>query len=428
MMSEAKHTILVICPTRHDKSELAFAHIVGNYKIIFQEYDETAFERILASGSIGNFEKKCPHHIINQLLNVCEAENITAVFSTDDYPGSIYAAIIASFKGLPGPAPAVVLGCQHKWYARRNQSRLVPRATPGFFLINPEMSNQHIQTFPVFVKPVKSYFSFLAGKVANAEQLQELITNKKMPDEFLYQFNWFLQQYGFEPRSSDFLAETILHGYQVTVEGYVYNGECHILGVIDSIMYPGTISFARFEYPSSLSEDVQNRMGAIAQQIMRGINFNNSFFNIEMMYNPESDEIYIIEVNPRMAAQFADLYEKVDGLNSFIAALDIAVGKRPNIKIKQGPFNVAASCIMRIFENKRVLKIPTAADIAKIKDLFPESRVFICINEGQLLSDQLQDGNSYLYCLLHLGARDRQELLEKFEYAKKLLPFIFSDV
>lgn len=294
--------------------------------------------------------------------------------------------------------------------------------------MEPDKPKQKMPNFPVFIKPVKSYFSFLASKIENAEQLQQFLLQKKMPEDFLRQFNWFLQHYGFEPRSADFLIETFLQGYQVTIEGYVFKGICHIVGVTDSIMYQGTISFARFEYPSSLPEGIQFRMGLIAQEIMNGINFDNSFFNIEMMYNPESDQIHIIEINPRMSSQFADLYEKVDGLNSFTSALNVATGNQPSVKRREGQFKIAASCVMRIFENKRVIKVPTATDIAKVKDLFPESRVFICVSAGELLSDQLHDGNSYLYCLVHLGARDRKELLEKFEYAKKLLPFEFSNI
>ena len=425
-----KQKILVLCPTRHDKSELALPHVIRNTQIHFQAYDENAFERILASGAQGSFEKKCPHLIINQLIELCETENITGVFSSDDYPGSIYASIIAFHQRFAGPLPAVVIGCQHKFFSRRNQSKIVPLSTPQFSLVNADSfeSDTFSMQFPVFIKPVKSYFSFLAGKISDANELAHFIANKRMPEEFLYQFNWFLQQFGFEPYSSDFLAETILHGHQVTVEGYIYNGFCHILGVIDSIMYPGTISFARFEYPSSLSDSIQQRMGIIAQEIMLGINFDNSFFNIEMMYNSETDSIHIIEINPRMAAQFADLYEKVDGQNSFAIALDIALGKQPFVKRKNGEFNIAASCVMRIFENKRVIKVPSVDAIAKVKELFHEARIFIAVNEGQLLSDQLQDGNSYLYGLIHLGARDQQELLEKFECAQRLLPFIFEDV
>ena len=57
-------------------------------------------------------------------------------------------------------------------------------------------------------------------------------------------------------------------------------------------------------------------MAEIAKTLMRGMGFDNGMFNIEMMYDADADRIGIIEINPRMASQFADLYEKVDGTNS----------------------------------------------------------------------------------------------------------------
>ena len=62
----------------------------------------------------------------------------------------------------------------------------------------------------------------------------------------------------------------------------------------DSIMYPGTIAFERFEYPSSLPEPVQQRMGGIARRLMRGIGYQDGMFNIEFMYDPETEAIRII--------------------------------------------------------------------------------------------------------------------------------------
>ena len=426
---EAQHKVLIICPTRHDISELERPNIIGNNILVFHNYVPNTFERILANGTVGSFEQSCPQLIIDQLLDLCQSNVITALFSSDDYPGSIYTSIIAEKLQLPGPKLEPVLRSKHKYYSRCDQKRIIPEATPEFCRIMAKAESVEITNlqFPIFLKPVKSYFSFLAGIVQDAPTLQRYITTHKMPDAYLYQFNWFLQHKGMAPDASDFLVEEVLNGQQVTVEGFIFQGSCHILGITDSIMYPGTMSFARFEYPSCLPESVQKRMEAIAARLMTGIDFDNSLFNIEMMYNPITDQIHIIEVNPRMAAQFADLYEKVDGINSFSVALDIATGGHPTIKNRQGQHAIAASCVMRIFENKRVIKVPTADDIAKVKELFPDSRVFICVEEGQLLSDQLQDGNSYLYCLIHLGARDRQELLEKFECAKKMLPFVFGN-
>ena len=425
-----KQKVLVICPTRNDKTELARPEISGDNKIYFHDYPEDAFDRILASGYIHDFAKQNPQTIIDDLLEFCNKEVITGVMSSDDYPGSIYTSVIAQHQQLAGCLPEVILRCQHKFYSRQDQRNLVPHAVPLFCLVN--QNSCKIESvplpFPFFMKPVKSYFSYLAGKINHEEHLLSKLQSKQIPKEFLYQFNWFLKKFCFADISTEFLAEEILYGHQVTVEGYVYNGQCSIIGVTDSIMYPNTISFARFEYPSFLPDTVQQRMGTIAQELMVGIGFNNSLFNIEMMYNPITDHIFIIEVNSRMSRQFADLYEKVDGMSSYTIALDIATAQQPHIKYRNGQFKVAASCVMRLFENKRVVKVPTLDDIAQVKKIFPESRIYICVNEGELLSDQLQDGNSYLYCLIHLGARDQQELTEKFEYAKRLLPFAFQSV
>ena len=59
---------------------------------------------------------------------------------------------------------------------------------------------------------------------------------------------------------------------QVTVEGYAFGGEVDILGVVDSIFFPGTLAFSRFDYPSALPEGVQERMaehGAAADERAR---------------------------------------------------------------------------------------------------------------------------------------------------------------
>ncbi len=142
-----------------------------------------------------------------------------------------------------------------------------------------------------------------------------MLATSQLPSAFLEQFDWFIRTFTtFELGTKYLLAEEHLSGQQVTYEGLVHNGECTTVGIVDSIMYPGTICFERFEYPSSLPQSVQLRMADIANRFMHGIGFNNGLFNIEFMYNPAHDTIHIIEINPRLVSQFADLYEKVDGL------------------------------------------------------------------------------------------------------------------
>ena len=42
------------------------------------------------------------------------------------------------------------------------------------------------------------------------------------------------------------IAEEILDGVQVNIDGYVHNGVINVLGVVDEVMYPGTQAFMRF--------------------------------------------------------------------------------------------------------------------------------------------------------------------------------------
>jgi hypothetical protein len=52
---------------------------------------------------------------------------LSAVISSDDYPGSSPAAIVAQGLGLPGPAAEVILICQHKYLSGRRKPSACPR-------------------------------------------------------------------------------------------------------------------------------------------------------------------------------------------------------------------------------------------------------------------------------------------------------------
>src|SRR6185295_3088721 len=206
-----------------------------------------------------------------------------------------------------------------KYYSRLAQREVVPEATPTFSLIDREdlLKNQLRVEFPIFIKPVKSWFSVLARRVENIEELTAFLaqpTVKRFKSKYLYPFDRLMKTYTqYKSKRGHFLAEQIMEGSQVTIEGFAFHGTVEIISIVDSVMYPDTISFQRFEYPSSLSEDVQDVMKSITKKVIRHIGFDNGLFNIEMFYNPETGLIQIIEINPRMVGQFADLMEKVDG-------------------------------------------------------------------------------------------------------------------
>mgnify|MGYP000284681887 CR=1 FL=1 len=223
-----------------------------------------------------------------------------------------------------------------------------------------------------------------------------------------------------------FIAEASLSGVQVTVDGFVQSGVSTVMGITDSIMYPGTISFERFEYPSSLPEGVQARMVQIANRLMSSVGFDHSCYNIEMFYDPAQDTISIIEINPRMSYQFADLFERVDGMSSFAVQLQLALGKQVHWPRRHGRFAVAASFVMRRFTDALVVSVPDHAQIDEVEQRYPETQLNILCAPGERLSDHDQDVGSYRYCIVNMAAQSKSELYAHYAELQQLLHFEFA--
>lgn len=418
--------ILVICPTVRDRRELNRIARQRNLHIEYHSYTGIELEELLTSSQASH--NLIPDH--DQLIQsiIAQGTDLDGVISTDDYPGNIIASIVAAKLGLPGPSPKSILSAQHKYHARLIQQKSVPGTTPWFSLLDPiKIANADSWSFPVFAKPIKSSLSYGARSVASYQELENLCSTFLMPKAFLEPFAQFLKTYHnipFDPRH--LLVESLLEGDQVTLDGYVCNGNTSILGVVDSIMHPGTLSFARFQLPSKLSRSVQQRMGNIAAAIINALGLDWTMFNIEFMYNPINDQVHIIEINPRMSSQFADLYEKILGINSYQIMIDLALGNPPTVSTCSPQHHVAGSFVLRLFDDHLVKQIPTNNHIAHVHKHFPDARIEILATPGSLLSHYLQDSHSFRYALYNLGGNDERHLHEAFEQCKKLLPFHFD--
>ena len=364
---------------------------------------------------------------IEAAVAIIRAEGLEGVMATDDYPGSIVSAAIAKELGFPGPTPRAVLTCQHKYYSRLAQRAAVPEAVPPFALIDPDDLDGSLANvkFPVFVKPVKSFFSVFAQVVRDRRELEAMIVaTRRHLTEFVKPFNQLVGRYtDFQFDGGYLIAEGVLEGMQVTVEGCAFRGEYSIIGIVDSVMFPGTISFQRFEYPTTLSKANQRRMADIAIRFMRSIGYDDGVFNVEMMFNPATRSIHIIEVNPRMCPQFADLMEKVNGVNTYEIALDIAAGREPVIRRPNARYRAAASFVSRVFQDKWVRRVPARDDLIRFGERYPDARMKVLCREGHRLSEELQDGKSYRYALLHLGGDSRDDVLRRYAEAQHMLMF-----
>lgn len=424
-------TILVVCPIEEDIRELSKEHFASSYNFLFYDHSDEGFKNALCKRNIPYKKLFNPQEFITDVTEYISQNPIDGIISTGDYLGSIFTSILANKHGLKGSQTDALLTLQHKYYSRKLQQKYIPEVTPQFWLINEFTLNPEYDfNYPIFLKSVKSQLSICAYKIESKNELMKTIATKQLPNSFLYPFDWFLKHYtSYSVSAYSFIAETYLEGVQCTLEGFLDHNEVTVVGIVDSIMLPGTISFHRFIYPSSLADDVQKRMADITKKLMIHSGLSHGFFNIEFMYNPKKDEIFIIEVNPRMASQFSDLFEKVDGINPYAYLIKLALGEKVEINsFKKGKYPMAGACIYRSLNDCRLVAIPTEEDIKKFYKYFPDGRYELFIQKGEALSDWIQDGYSFRYCAVNLGAQDRDDLEKQAEKSMALLPFEFKPV
>lgn len=420
---------LLLCPTGRDRRELARVAPAGT-EILEHEYASTLLESLVgqapaAANAIGD-----PIQEIDRVLEQMAGKRLSGIISTDDYPGTTLAAVLAHALALPAPAPSANLLCQHKYYARIAQREYTPEAVPDFALIDVDRAPQlGAVQLPAMVKPVKSFFSIGAARVSSWDELAPIQKRWAGLGAFFRPFERLLEIHaGLRLGRGYLLAEDFLSGAQCTLEGYAYGGEIHVLGVIDSIMFPGTAVFSRFEYPSSLPQSAQHSMAEIARNVMLGLGYCDGLFNIEFMYNACSEQASIIEINPRMSSQFADLFEKVDGFNSYALLLDLATGCRPQPTWRRGRYAMAASCVLRTFEDQHVRALPSERELDRIAFQHPDIRIEVLGALNQRLSGEMQDGQSFRYGVINLGGRDRQDILATLRDCLQHLTFRLEPV
>lgn len=211
-------------------------------------------------------------------------------------------------------------------------------------------------------------------------------------------------------------------GAQYNLDGYVFDGQVHLLGVVDALHYPGTHAFMRFELPSRLALEVQARALDVARRFLTAVGFTHGLFNMEFFYNHATDKLGVIEFNPRLASQFSDLYLKVKGVDLHGLALALAHGIDPASLPPATPTaGAAASFVYRSFSPQTSVPQPTAVQRQALAEAFPQALLFCYAKDQSETARDFKWLGSYRYGILHLAAADPQQLRIDCEHASALL-------
>ena len=355
----------------------------------------------------------------------------SGVVSHQEHFGALAASLVAEQLGLPGAAPEAILAAQHKLHARRVLQQVAPEANLRFSALDADYGEPIPEglVYPSFAKPVKAAFSVLARPVANHAELQahtrfgrrELWVIRHLVDPFDRLCRARLPQAGSAHRL--LLEEPVpQHMAQFNLDGWVYDGQVHALGVVDAVMYPGTRAFMRWELPSRLCPLVQARALDVARRFLGAIGYRHGLFNLEFFHDAQTDRLIVIECNPRLASQFGDLYRRVLGLDPHAMGLALALGEDPLTAPRCEPSAaVAASLVYRAFDPLAVPAAPGRAQRAAFAKVFPDALVLSFPKNGHALARDFKWTGNHHYGFVHLGAADAGQLLARAERASAIL-------
>jgi len=407
--------ILVLFAKDWDRLEFSRPEYRGHYQFIHEGFDLFRFPDNARLLTFDVFA------YINSLARRFRRERIDGIVSNNEQFGALIAAVLAEKLGLPGNDPRAVITAQHKFYARTHYARIAPEATPRFAAFPYSVRGRDAFPFdlPCFVKPVKATYSVLARRIDRFDDLKRLLSfwpfEKFIIKRLVKPFNDLMSWYtDCRVDTHHMIAEELLEGVQLNLDGYVHEGRVHTLGIIDANMYPGTQAFASFEYPSRIPDEARQRMNALAEKIIAGIGYRHGFFNAEFVWNPDTGRISLIEVNPRMASQLAYLYEGVDGINLYRMNLELALGDAPRL-VREAPlFGHAASFALRKFDGKPLAAEPTAEALSQVSRQFPEARLMLYLKRGAALAREMKWLGSYRYAVLNMGAPTAEDLYRRY--------------
>lgn len=314
---------------------------------------------------------------------------------------ALLAAQLAERRGLPGPSPAAIVSCQHKPTSRAIQQRLAPQATPRFALADATPPFPP----PWWVKPVVGRLSQEARRVDGEAELAQLVDDQSYRDEYA-------ELAGLpEDAVRGFLVEELVTGDEVTLEGFVYEGEVTVIGVTDSVKYPDTNSFERFEYPSALAPEQLDELAELAALLVPAHGLDSCFFNIEF-FVPAGGAAQIVELNPRIASQFSPLVEAVHGRPTYDALFALACGKDPAWD-GSAQSGVAISYVVRVFDDAVVEAVPE-----------PQDGLEILVRSGLRLSDQgTNDTASYRLAIFTEWGETREAAVRRCRERARSLRF-----
>lgn len=339
-------------------------------------------------------------------LEYVREHKIIAVFSGKDL-GSLISALIADHFHFSGPSIESVFLTLHKQLTKKITHAPVDSQLWDITTPFPQ------RKFPFYLKAPYSSLGSLGFIVRNQQDLdtalpkiKQMLPELNKPFFSLLEITQIPQKYP-EALTNSMAIEPLISAPQVTLEGFVHEGQFYPTIMTDTNFKDSGNMFDNFSTPSQFSQEVQAKIIKQAEQDITCIGLNTTFFNAEYWILP--DKVLLIEVNARAVLSFEHLYRLAWSYELFENMISLALSHKPSLPENHqqvaGQFNIFSS------------DVALPAKLLELKKLIPNFRIFIDFTKGvQAVSD-----HGSVAAQFELAGTSYEEIFQKAEQYRSIV-------
>lgn len=308
---------------------------------------------------------------IDNLINVLSPYRFDAVITVCDYYIEI-ARKVAEHFGIPCPFPRDVRAVREKHIMRDMLDKAGvnnPRYEVSLGWETAKAAAEKIG-YPVVIKPVDLASSAFVRLAKNDD---ELLDAYKDLDNFPLNFRD-------QKRDTSCLIEEYMSGDEVSVESVSYNGEIKIIGITDKSVTgrPYFIEDGHM-FPARIASEQEEEIKQYVLSALKAVGYDNGIAHTEVKLTEHGPRI--VEINPRTGGNYiVELVERVTGINLLRAYAALALGREPDLQVKDTGIKSAAVKFIVPERGGKIAAISGLVDLEKNKHVV-RSKIEDCVGK-----------------------------------------------
>lgn len=313
------------------------------YEIVSSEKDPYPYYNRLANYTANTCSVEYMKSVIKSVEKYFmeNLNDINGLFIKLDIEAVIISAVLTRLNEkqelkIKFPSFECVFLCNNKYYQRKNDENSIE-----FSYIDVDdddctkLNSNQMPQLPFILKAPELQMSVHQYVIKDYDQLKEIIEklrsdlpNYNCDTKYVNEHYLDLEKYPLANKNI-MICEQFMSDYlQINWEGWAdHQGNIFTYGFIDEILADYGI-FSDFIMPSIMSNEIQNNVEKICMKFLKNISFKSSFVNIELWIKKnDSNDIHIIEVNPRSAFSYHKQYlTSYRGANLYNSIIELSMG------------------------------------------------------------------------------------------------------